>query len=82
VDSVWTHMAFAKHLKITYPLLADFLPRGDVATRYGLFLAEKGITGRATVIVDKGGNVAWVKEQPIPEARDNKAILEELRKLG
>ena len=82
VDSTWTHMAFAKHLKIGYPLLADFLPRGDVAAQYGLFLAEKGITARATVIVDKAGKVAWVKEQQIPEARDNKAILEELRKLG
>ena len=70
------------HLKLSYPLLADFLPRGDVAAKYGLFLADKGITARATVIVDKNGKVAWVKEQAIPEARDDKAILEELRKLG
>src|SRR5580704_17878420 len=82
VDSVWTHMAFAKHLKLAYPLLADFQPRGEVAAKYGLFLADKGITGRATVIVDKSGKVAWVKEQAIPEARDNKIILEELKKLG
>jgi peroxiredoxin len=82
VDSVWTHMAFAKHLKLSYPLLADFMPRGDVAAKYGLFLADKGITGRATVIVDKAGKVAWVKEQEIPQARDNKVIIEELRKLG
>jgi peroxiredoxin len=82
VDSVWTHMAFAKQLKLAYPLLADFQPRGDMAAKYGLFLADKGITARATVIVDKSGKVAWVKEQEIPQARDNKAILEELRKLG
>ena len=82
VDSVWTHMAFAKQLKLSYPLLADFQPRGDVAAKYGLFLADKGITARATVIVDKSGKVAWVKEQAIPEARDDQAILEELRKLA
>jgi peroxiredoxin len=82
VDSVWAHMAFAKHLKVTYPLAADFQPRGEVAAKYGLFLADKGITGRATVIVDKSGNVAWVGEQPIPEPRDNKKILEQLGKLG
>jgi len=81
VDSSWTHMAFAKQLGIKYPLLADFQPRGEVASKYGLFLADKGITARATVIVDKQGKVAWVKEQEIPEARDNKAILGELRKL-
>lgn len=82
VDSVWAHQAFAKQLKLTYPLLADFQPRGEVAAKYGLYLADKGITGRATVIVDKNGKVAWVKEQDIPQARDNKKIIEELRKLG
>jgi peroxiredoxin len=82
VDSTWTHHAFAKHMGLKYPLLADFQPRGEVAGKYGLFLADKGITARATVIVDKAGKVAWVKEQQIPEARDNKKILEELRKLG
>jgi peroxiredoxin len=82
VDSHWSHFAFAKQLGIKYPLLSDFNPRGAVAARYGLFLPEKGFTVRATVIVDKKGNVAWVKEQEIPQARDNKAILAELQKLA
>jgi peroxiredoxin len=81
VDSVWTHQAFAKQLGLTYPLLADFQPRGAVANQYGLYLADKGITARATVIVDKAGEVVWVQEQEIPQARDNKAILEHLAKL-
>jgi peroxiredoxin len=82
VDSVWTHAAFKKQLGLNYPLLADFQPRGDVAARYGLFIADRGITARATVIVDKAGNVAWVKEQAIGEARDDEQILTELRKLA
>jgi peroxiredoxin len=81
VDSVWSHQAFAKHLGLKYPLLADFQPRGDVAKRYGLFLEEKGFTARATVIVDKLGKVAWVKEENVPQPRDNAKIIEELRKL-
>jgi mycoredoxin-dependent peroxiredoxin len=81
VDSVWAHMAFAKQMGFTYPLLADFQPRGAAANLYGLYLAEKGITARATVIVDKNGKVAWVKEQEIGQARDNKVILAELAKL-
>lgn len=81
VDSVWTHMAFAKQMGLAYPLLADFNPRGDVAAKYGLFLADKGITARATVLVDKKGKVAWIKQQEIPQARDNKLILAELAKL-
>lgn len=82
VDSVWSHQAFAKQLGLKYPLLADFQPRGDVASKFGLFLADKGITARATVIIDKAGKVAWVKQQEIAQARDNKVIIEELRKLG
>lgn len=82
VDSVWTHAAFARHLGLKYPLLADFQPRGDVAARYGLFLADKGITARATVLVDKQGKVAWMKQQDIPAARSDEEILAELKKLG
>lgn len=81
VDSAWTHAAFAKSLGITYPLLADFHPKGAMAETYGLYLGDKGITARATVIVDKQGKVAWVKEQPIGEPRDDKAILEALAGL-
>ncbi len=82
VDSAWAHHAFAKQLGVKYPLLADFQPRGAVAEKFGLFLADKGITARATVIVDKSGKVTWVKQQEIPEARDNKLILAELKKLA
>ena len=52
-----------------------------VAAKYGLFLADKGITARATVIVDKAGKVAWVQQQEIPQARANAQILEQLAKL-
>lgn len=38
-------------------MLADFNPRGEVASKYGVFLAEAGTTDRATVIVDRDGIV-------------------------
>jgi mycoredoxin-dependent peroxiredoxin len=82
VDSVWAHAAFAKQVGLKFPLLADFHPRGEVASKFGLYLPERGITARATVIVDRAGKVAWVKQQEIAEARDNKQIVEELLKLG
>src|ERR1700736_1801388 len=50
VDSVWSHKAYAEKMGIKYPLLADFQPRGAMAEKYGMFLADKGITGRAIVI--------------------------------
>lgn len=66
VDSAWSHKAFAEKMGIQYPLLADFQPRGAVAARYGVFLEEKGITGRAISIIDREGNLAWHKNYDIP----------------
>ena len=80
IDSVWSHDAFAKSLQLSYPLLADFHPKGAVAEKYGLYMADKGITKRATVVIDRNGKVVWFKEQPIPEARDNRELLEALKK--
>lgn len=80
VDSVWTHDAFARSLQLSYPLLADFHPKGAVADSYGMYMADKGITKRATVVIDRNGKVVWVKEQAIPEARDNQELLGALKK--
>jgi len=81
VDSVWAHKAFAASAGISYPLLADFQPRGKVAGLYGLFLEEKGITDRATVIVDREGKVAYFKSHGVPNARDDEELLAALAKL-
>jgi peroxiredoxin len=74
VDSVWSHRAFAEKMGITYPLLADFQPRGAAATQYGVYLADKGITGRAIAIVNVAGKVAWFKQYEIPQVPDVKEV--------
>jgi mycoredoxin-dependent peroxiredoxin len=74
VDSIWSHKAFAEKMRIGYPLLADFQPRGAVAEKFGVYLADKGITGRAITIVDKGGKVAWFKNYDIPTVPDMKEV--------
>jgi peroxiredoxin len=66
VDSVWSHKAYAEKMGIQYPLLADFHPRGAVAAQYGVYLADKGITGRAISIIDRDGKLAWHKNYDIP----------------
>ena len=70
VDSVWSHKAFAEKMGIHYPLLADFHPRGAVAAKYGVYLEDKGITGRAISIIDRNGNLAWHKNYDIPVVPD------------
>jgi peroxiredoxin len=82
VDSVWAHKAFARDLGLSYPLLADFHPKGDVAKKFGLYLEDKGITARATVIIDKDGTVRHVEVYDIPQQRDNRKLLDALKSIS
>lgn len=81
VDSAWTHAAFKRELNLSYPLLADFHPKGEVARTYGLYLEESGITARATVIIGKDGLVKLTMVQQIPEPRSNQKLLAFLETL-
>ena len=78
VDSAWAHKAFAEKMGITYPLLADFHPKGAVADKFGMYLADKGITGRAIAIIDKAGKIAWFKNYDIPVMPDVKEVSQAL----
>jgi len=58
VDSIFCHANWAQSVGgVSFPLLADFHPKGQVAKSYGLYLDDAGITDRATVIIDAGGVV-------------------------
>ncbi len=70
IDSAYSHKAYADKMGIRYPLLADFHPRGAVAAKYGVYLEDKGITGRAISIIDRNGNLAWQKNYDIPVVPD------------
>ena len=81
VDSAWSHKAYAEKMGIKYSLLADFNPRGAMADKYGVYLAEKGISGRAIVIVGKDGKVAWVKNYDIPVVPDVAEVASALQQV-
>lgn len=81
VDSVWSHKAWAEKMGIHYPLLADFHPRGAVAEKFGMYLPEKGITGRAIAIVDRNGKLAWFKNYEILQLPDLKEVADALAKI-
>ena len=81
VDSVWAHKAFAEKLGITYPLLADFLPRGAVAEKFGVYMAERGVAGRAIAIIDKAGKIAWFKNYDYPNVPETKEIAQVLEAI-
>jgi peroxiredoxin len=72
VDGAFCHKAFAKHLGLTMPLLADFHPKGEVAKGYGIWSEEYGQSGRGLVLVGPDGEVEWAYlspplEVPAPE---------------
>ena len=83
VDSVPSHIAFARSLGgiETYPLLADFHPKGAVSKKYGVWKEDKGIAERAIVIVDKQGVIRYIDVHDISEAPENEQLLEVLREL-
>ncbi len=80
-DSVYTHKAWSKEFGIDLPLLADM--KGDVAKAYGVYLEERGLSGRAVFIIDKEG---VLRHQHIEKATGDFSfhandIIEELKKL-
>jgi len=81
VDSAYSHKAYAEKMGIRYPLLADFHPRGAVAEKFGVYLADKGITGRAIAIINKAGKVAWFKNYDIPVVPDLNEVAQALAQV-
>jgi len=46
--------------------LSDFLPRGEVARAYGVWVPERGHSGRATFVIDPAGVVRHADRPPTP----------------
>ena len=66
VDSSYAHKEFAAKGNLTMPLLADFHPKGEVARKFGVFIEERGIAGRALVMIGPDGVVRWSYVSPSP----------------
>jgi peroxiredoxin len=65
VDGVWCHLAFAKDRNLHFPLLSDFEPKGQVATTYGVYRKQDGVSERALFVVDGNGVIRWSYLSPI-----------------
>ena len=59
VDGSFCHKAFRDHLNLTFPLLADFHPKGEVSRAYGVWSEDYGVASRALVMVGPEGDVRW-----------------------
>jgi peroxiredoxin len=80
VDAQPAKSAWARTLgTISFDLLSDFHPHGDVAQKYGVYRPNDGISERALFVVDKQGTIAWAKVYDIPQQPDNRELLDALR---
>lgn len=59
VDSAFAHKAFRETLGFDTQLLADFEPKGAVASAYGAYLEQAGHSNRSLVLIDGEGTVEW-----------------------
>src|ERR1043165_6102554 len=81
IDSVPCNAAWANSLGgISYDLLSDFEPKGEVARAYGIYRPD-GFSERALFVVDKDGKIVYKDIHELLHQPDNEEIFEVLRKL-
>ena len=82
VDHVPVLKAWAESLGgISYPLVSDFWPHGEVALEYGAFRDHEGRSERAIFIIDKDGIVQYMDIHDIDDQPDNEVLFEEIRRI-
>jgi peroxiredoxin len=81
VDGVWSHIAFARHRKLKFPLLSDFEPKGGTAEAYGAYRKSEGVCERALFVIDGNGVVHWSYVSPIGVSPGVDGIFDALEEL-
>lgn len=81
-DSVFSHHEFARQRHLRFPLLSDWMPRHDVARRYGVFREDFGTSHRAVFVLDREHRIAWRTVTPFEVVPGADGILEALEALA
>jgi peroxiredoxin len=83
VDSFYSHGAWSAVRGITFPLLADFHPKGEVARRYRVMRDSSGFSERALYVIDGSGVIRYTYISPeLHHIPDIYALFEQLKPLG
>jgi glutaredoxin len=81
VDHIPCLKAWAKSLGgISFPLLSDFWPHGDVSTSYGV-LRDVGSSERAIFILDKHGTIQYIDIHDVDDQPSNEVLFDEILKF-
>jgi len=81
-DSRFSNNAWAQSIGgVSFPLLSDFWPHGEVSTKFGVLNRERGMPERALFIIDGKGIVRYIDVHDIAEQPDEAVLFEELAKM-
>lgn len=84
VDSIYSHGAWAAVRGLSFPLLSDFHPKGEVARQYRVYREADGFSERALYVVDPKGHIRYARVSPylhhVPPIEELFAALDALRR--
>jgi len=81
VDHAWSHEAFARQLRIRFPLLSDSRPRGMISRLFGVYRDREERSARALFVTDDHEIVRFSAVYPDglnPGVKDILSMLEAL----
>jgi peroxiredoxin len=82
VDSLYSHGAWAAVRGLSFPLLADFQPKGAVAKQYQVYREQDGFSERALYVIDGDGIIRYAHVSPqlhhVPDIYELFAALDEI----
>jgi len=81
VDGAWCHQAYAKANQLHFPLIADFHPKGAIASAFGAYRERDGVAERALFVIDEAGHIAWSYRSPIAVNPGADGILDALERM-
>ena len=81
VDSIPCHQAWQKTIGgISYPLLSDSSPHGEISRKYGV-LTAKDFSDRVVFVIDKNGIIRYIERIGVKNLPDNSKVLNLLAEL-
>ncbi len=78
-DSTWSHDAWARHERLSYPLLSDV--HRTVCRAYGVLNPDRNAPRRSTFIVDRDGIVRFREVYGAGELPDADTLLAAVRAI-
>lgn len=79
VDSTWVQKAFAKELKVKFPILSDFGRRASAL--YGSLYEDTGFAKRTLFVIDRQGKIVYKRQYEPAQQPDIKEALAALKRL-